>query len=227
MWIGSRAHLLAECLAVAGAPYPHTDQNFPNFMQFFGKIWQICMLAPPPGGLTPPPARNPGSAPVWFVIFALSAHFCSCATCTCPLLNTSILSPICIYSCHCICSCPCAHLHPCAHSHLLAILHPLVWVMERIESYVCFSSECQLVPTFMPFCPLLPFWLLLPFIHFPPFILAPSYALGSVVVDHMILTSHGWQCNFLMEKLQENPRISQSSLYIVQKLKRSSDLPIT
>ena len=31
------------------------DQNFLNFMQFFGKIWQICMLAPPPEGLAPPP----------------------------------------------------------------------------------------------------------------------------------------------------------------------------
>ena len=31
------------------------DQNFLNFMQFFGKIWQICMLEPP--------TRNPGSAP--------------------------------------------------------------------------------------------------------------------------------------------------------------------
>ena len=32
------------------------DQNFLNFMQFLGKIWQICMLAPPP-------TRTPGSAP--------------------------------------------------------------------------------------------------------------------------------------------------------------------
>ena len=32
------------------------DQNFLNFMQFFGKIWQICILAPPP-------TRNPVSAP--------------------------------------------------------------------------------------------------------------------------------------------------------------------
>ena len=45
------------------APTP-TDQNFLNFMQFFGKIWQIYMLAPPPGGLAPPPMRNHGSAPV-------------------------------------------------------------------------------------------------------------------------------------------------------------------
>ena len=48
-----------------GAPGPPpTDQNFLNFMQFFGKIWQTCMLAhPPPRGLAPPPTGNPGSAP--------------------------------------------------------------------------------------------------------------------------------------------------------------------
>ena len=40
------------------------DQNFLNFMQLFGKIWQICMLAPNPGGLVPPPTRNAGSGPV-------------------------------------------------------------------------------------------------------------------------------------------------------------------
>ena len=40
-----------------------TGGNFPNFMQFFGKIWQICMLTPPPEGLAPPPTSNPGSAP--------------------------------------------------------------------------------------------------------------------------------------------------------------------
>ena len=28
---------------------PHLmEQNFLNFMQFFEKIWQFCMLAPPP-----------------------------------------------------------------------------------------------------------------------------------------------------------------------------------
>ena len=42
---------------------PPTDQNFLNFMQFFGKIGQICMLVPPPEGLVPIPTRNPGSAP--------------------------------------------------------------------------------------------------------------------------------------------------------------------
>ena len=36
---------------------PPTDQNIHNFMQFFGKTWQICMLAPPTGGLAPPPRR--------------------------------------------------------------------------------------------------------------------------------------------------------------------------
>ena len=48
-----------------GTPGMHSpmDQNFFNFMQYFGKIWQICMLAPPPEGLAPPPTRNPESAP--------------------------------------------------------------------------------------------------------------------------------------------------------------------
>ena len=31
-------------------------------MQFFGKIWQNRMLAPPPGELAPPPRGNPRSA---------------------------------------------------------------------------------------------------------------------------------------------------------------------
>ena len=31
---------------------PH-GPNFLNFMQFLGKIWQICMLAPPLGGMAP------------------------------------------------------------------------------------------------------------------------------------------------------------------------------
>ena len=32
-------------------------------MQLFGKFWQNHSLAPPPGGLAPPHAWNPGSAP--------------------------------------------------------------------------------------------------------------------------------------------------------------------
>ena len=39
---------------------PLTDQNFLNFMQFFGKI---SMFAPSHGGLVPPPMGDPGSAP--------------------------------------------------------------------------------------------------------------------------------------------------------------------
>ena len=42
---------------------PPPAQNFLNFMHFFGNFGQICMLAPPPGGLAPPPTGNPGSAP--------------------------------------------------------------------------------------------------------------------------------------------------------------------
>ena len=40
-----------------------TGGNFPNFMQFLGKIWQICMLAPLREGLASPHRSNPGSAP--------------------------------------------------------------------------------------------------------------------------------------------------------------------
>ena len=36
---------------------PPMDLNFLNFIQFLGKTWQICMLAPPPGRLAPPPRR--------------------------------------------------------------------------------------------------------------------------------------------------------------------------
>ena len=35
-------------------PSPRTDQSFLNFMQFWGKIWQICILAPSAGGLGAP-----------------------------------------------------------------------------------------------------------------------------------------------------------------------------
>ena len=46
-----------------GARPPPAKQNFLNFMQFLGIIWHVCMLAPPPGGIAPPPTRNPGSTP--------------------------------------------------------------------------------------------------------------------------------------------------------------------
>ena len=58
-----------------GGAHP-TGQNFLNFMQFFGKIWQICMLAPSPGGLAPPPTRNPGSAPDNNLVIK-AVRFCS------------------------------------------------------------------------------------------------------------------------------------------------------
>ena len=41
---------------------PPTAQNFLNFMQFFTKFGKNHMLAPPLGGLAPPPTGNPGSA---------------------------------------------------------------------------------------------------------------------------------------------------------------------
>ena len=48
-----------------GAPgaHPPTVQNFLNFMQFLGKFIKIIGRRPLPGGLTPPPTENPGSAP--------------------------------------------------------------------------------------------------------------------------------------------------------------------
>ena len=55
-----------------GAPLPLPDQNFLNFMQFFGKIWQICLLAPPPGGLAPHPTRNPRSVPAMIAFNCLT-----------------------------------------------------------------------------------------------------------------------------------------------------------
>ena len=48
-------------------------QNFLNSMQFFGKCWQYRRLAPPPGGLVPPPVGNPGSAPTQYKSF-LTIH---------------------------------------------------------------------------------------------------------------------------------------------------------
>ena len=59
----SKVDLSSVQITVADPRGPPTDQNFLNFVQFFRKIEQICMLAPPPGGLTPPPMGNPGSAP--------------------------------------------------------------------------------------------------------------------------------------------------------------------
>ena len=48
-----------------GAPgaRPPYGPKFSQFHAVFREIWQNHMLAPPPGGLTPPPTDNPGSAP--------------------------------------------------------------------------------------------------------------------------------------------------------------------
>ena len=43
----------------------------------------------------------------------------------------------------------------------------------------------------------------------------------------MTTTSCGQKCNFLMEVLDQNPRISQQSLHNIEKSQCSSDLPIT
>ena len=47
---------------------PPTDQNFLNLIFLGGKIWQICMLAPLPGGLASTPRRNPES---WILPFEI------------------------------------------------------------------------------------------------------------------------------------------------------------
>ena len=46
----------------ARPPPPPGGPNSFNFMQFFGKIWQNRMLAPPLESWRPPPRGNPGSA---------------------------------------------------------------------------------------------------------------------------------------------------------------------
>ena len=49
-----------------GAPPVCASPYGPKFSQFhvvLWNIWQNCRLAPPPGGLVPPPTGNPGSAP--------------------------------------------------------------------------------------------------------------------------------------------------------------------
>ena len=46
---------------------PPVGSKFFQFHAVFGNIWQNRMLVPPPGGLVPPPRRNPGSATKMFV----------------------------------------------------------------------------------------------------------------------------------------------------------------
>ena len=50
---------MADLRGAQGTRSPPGPNSF-NFMQFFGKIRQIRMLAPP-GELAPPPRGNPGS----------------------------------------------------------------------------------------------------------------------------------------------------------------------
>ena len=45
-----------------------TDQNFLNFMQFFGKSGKFVCWRPPPGGLAPPPTENSESAPFLYLL---------------------------------------------------------------------------------------------------------------------------------------------------------------
>ena len=53
---------------------PPTDQNFLDFMQFFGKFDKIVCWRPP-RWLAPPPMGNPGSAPADLFYFVDWAFF--------------------------------------------------------------------------------------------------------------------------------------------------------
>ena len=48
-------------------PPPSWGPKFFQFHAVFGKIWQYCMLAPPPRELAPPPRGNHGSATEYHV----------------------------------------------------------------------------------------------------------------------------------------------------------------
>ena len=50
---------------------PHGPKFF-KFHAVFWKICEICMLAPPSGGLAPPSTKNPGSAPAH--LYLISMH---------------------------------------------------------------------------------------------------------------------------------------------------------
>ena len=54
-------YVVYSCGAPPACPPPY-GPKFSYFHAVFGKIWQICMFAPRPGGLAPPPTGNPGSA---------------------------------------------------------------------------------------------------------------------------------------------------------------------
>ena len=57
----------AACLLIGGSKggregrVPPWGSKFFRFHAVFRKIWQLRMLAPPPGELAPPPRGNPGS----------------------------------------------------------------------------------------------------------------------------------------------------------------------
>ena len=70
----SRKHVfyllaVADLRGGAGDARPPRGSKFFQFHAVFGKIRQICMLAPPPGELAPPPQGNPGSATDWVSLY--------------------------------------------------------------------------------------------------------------------------------------------------------------
>ena len=67
IWIWTELDDLHDLMETSGGSEGGGAPNYgPKFSQFyavFWKIWQICMLAPLPGGLASRPTRNPGSVP--------------------------------------------------------------------------------------------------------------------------------------------------------------------
>ena len=78
-WLDSKSDFIVISPAVADlrGGSPPTAKNVPKFMQFFWKIWQNRMLAPP-GGSATPPTGNPGSAPVLSFDFKFSVAQTEC-----------------------------------------------------------------------------------------------------------------------------------------------------
>ena len=62
-WNSRRLGAVADLGGARPARAPPYGSKFSQFHAVFREIWQNHMLAPPPGGLAPPPTGNPGSAP--------------------------------------------------------------------------------------------------------------------------------------------------------------------
>ena len=123
------------------APSP-TAHNFLHFMQFCGKLWQNRRLAPPPGGLAPPPAGNPGSAPemcvVWIYKKARSDDYVKNVTFECfnnPIHLSSFLKALSNYCKQFLTLSGTRRLYPPVHSAILSISIP------GVCSFCCFFAK--------------------------------------------------------------------------------------